>query len=236
MAYDKSRQFISAFIDIENALGKIVKNKKYIPFYQLVDQAAQKDPYVRDIAIELKEYGDLRNAIVHERINNQPIAEPHEEVVLRLQKIRDLMMRPPKVEDKFIREVVTCKSDDLLSDAIAKMLENSFSKLPVYKEKVVGLLTAEAVTYWLADHIMKSDSLKHERVKAVLEYNDKRTNYSFVSPKCSLFKILRIFDQSSYQGQRMQAILITSDGTKSGELLGIITIFDLPLIYNIIEG
>lgn len=238
MDYENSRRFMSAFIDIEKVLEKTVRSTQYIPFYQLVDSAAQIDPFVRDVAIELKEYADLRNAIVHERIDGRPIAEPHYDVVKRLEKIRDLLESPPIVADHFLREVITCKLTDLLSDAVSKMLENAFSKLPVYEgPKFVGLLTAEAITYWLADGFIDGEGLlKQEKVASVLKYIDQPDNNYFVAPSCSLFEILRIFDAYRHKGKRLQAILITSDGTKTGTLLGIMTNFDLPLIYHIIEG
>ena len=82
-------QLSHAFIDIDTS-WKIAQTKRHIP-YQLVDKAALIP--LCDIAIELKEYGDLRNAIVHERIDDQPIAEPHEKWCA-MEAIRDLLPRP----------------------------------------------------------------------------------------------------------------------------------------------
>lgn len=234
--YHNSRRFLNAFIVIEQALEKIVQNKSYKPFYQLVDAGARIDPFVQDISIELKEYGDLRNAIVHERINDEPIAEPHYEVVLRLEKIGDLLQSPPKVEEHFIRKVVTCSCDEPLSEAAKKMLEFTFSKLPVYRDqKFVGILTAEAITYWMADRLQTNQSLTHQKVDSVLKYIDNPDNYHFVSRATSLFEVLRIFDDYDHQGKRLQAILISEDGSEDTTLAGIITVFDFPTIYSIID-
>jgi len=234
--YEYSRRFLNAFIGIEQALEKIVKNKRRVPFYQLVDLAAKTDPFVREIAIELKEYGDLRNAIVHERIDDKPIAEPHQDVVERLERIRVLMHSPPTVEESFLGPVITCNLEDSISAAITKMHANSFSKLPVYKShRFMGILTAEAVTYWLADHLTAELNLAEVTVEAVLRYLHNPDNYRFVPPTCSLVKVLKIFEDFSHRGKRIQAVLISEDGTETGTLLGIITVFDLPRIYQILE-
>lgn len=234
--YENSQRYLNAFIDIEQALGKIVKNERHIPFYRLVDAAARIDPFVRDIAVELKEYGDLRNAIVHERINDEPIAEPHADVVRRLEWIRDLLRTPPTVGEIFLGPVVTCRHDDTLREVVSRMHANAFSKLPVYQgPNFVGILTAEAVTYWLADHIDNGLNLGQERVESVLRYLHNPDNYQFVAPDCSLFDVLRIFEDYSHRGKRIQAILISDDGTEIGQLLGIITVFDLPKIYHTID-
>ncbi|HHX02100.1 MAG TPA: CBS domain-containing protein [Firmicutes bacterium] len=235
-SYENSRRFLNAFIGIEQALEKVVKIKRHVPFYQLVDLAAKIDPFVREIALELKEYGDLRNAIVHERIDDQPIAEPHRDVVERLEQIRDLMHTPPTVAESFLGPVVTCNLDDSLSTAITKMNVNSFSKLPVYKgRQFVGLLTAEAVTYWLADHMAAGLDLTQVKVEAVLRYLHNTDNYRFVPPTCSLVTVLKIFEDFSHRGKRMQAVLISEGGSEAGTLLGIITVFDLPRIYQILD-
>ncbi len=241
MSYENSSRFISAFIDIEKALNKIVKRSQYIPFYQLVDSAAQIEPYVKDIAVELKEYADLRNAIVHERIDGSPIAEPHSNVVLRLEKIRGLLLSPPVVKDYFIRDVVICQVTDLLSQVAMVMFQHSFSKLPVYDEdEFVGLLTAEAITYWLANiYLVKEDSIHRECVKDALKFIDQPDNHYFVRPSCTLFEVLGIFDEYRHQGKRLQALLITEESVEStgkGKLSGIITNFDLPLIYHVLEA
>jgi len=235
-SYEYSRRFLNAFAGIEQALGKIVKVKRHVPFYQLVDMASKADPFVREIGLELKEYGDLRNAIVHERIGDQPIAEPHPHVVERLEQIRNLLHSPPTVEDAFLGPVVTCSLDDTLSSAIAKMHTNSFSKLPVYNgSQFAGILTAEAVTYWLGEHMGDDLNLAQVQVEAVLRYLPNPDNYRFVSPSCSLITVLKIFEDFSHRGKRLHAVLISSNGSESGTLLGIITVFDLPRIYQILE-
>ncbi len=233
-----STRFLDAFAHIEQALESRIGSDRHKPFYQLVDEASRKDSFVHDIAVELKEYGDLRNAIVHERIDDQPIAEPHPETVRRIEKIRDLLQEPPKVEDEFLRPVVTCKSTDLVGRAAQLMYEHSFSKIPVYDgSEFVGLLTAEAVTHWLGAQLAKGDSDLHaETVASVLGYVDASVSYHFVARKTTVFEVMGLFDEASHRGQRLQAVLITHDGRRTAKPLGIITVFDLPKIYNLINN
>lgn len=234
----ESARFLNAFIEIEQALKTILGTNKHQPFYQLVNAAARKDPFVRDISVELKEYGDLRNAIVHERIDDQPIAEPHHKVVRRLEKIRDLLTKPPKVADQFLGPVITCCPGDSIGTVAQEMYKHGFSKIPVYDgEKFLGLLTAEAITHWLGNQfMMKGKALAEETVQAVLNYVGNQHDYYFVGPDCPLFKIISVFEDFSHQGQRLQAILITEDGTSASKPLGIITVFELPEIYGILES
>lgn len=238
MEHENSRRFLAAFVDIEQALERIVKPGRYKPYYQLVEDAATMDSYVRDIATELKEYGDLRNAIVHERIDDEPIAEPHLKTVLRLEKIRSLLLSPPTVEE-FIRNVIIGYADTPLQEVLKQMYKHNLSKIPIYQNgnQFLGLLTAEAIIFWLADHISdETKNLGREPVKNVLDYLDKPDNYYFVAKTFTMFEILQLFDSYGYEGKRLQAVLISSNGQDNGRLQGIITAFDLPRIYHVIES
>ena len=239
MNRENSTRFLDAFAHIEQALEDILGTTRHKPFYQLVDEAARKDPFVQDIAVELKEYGDLRNAIVHERIDDEPIAEPHAKTVARIERIRDLLLEPPKVDQEFLGPVITCQTTDLVSTAAELMYQHSFSKIPVYDEenRFVGLLTAEAITHWLGAQLQKrSNDLYRERVESVLKYVDERTtSFRFISRHTPVFEVMRLFDETTHRGQRLQAVIITHDGREDAQPLGIITVFDLPKIFNLIN-
>jgi predicted transcriptional regulator len=231
-----AQRYLDVFIEIEKALEVMVNSKSHRPFYQLVDLAAKENPFVKDIAVELKEYADLRNALVHERIDNEIIAEPHLKVVQRLEAINSLLRRPPKVEDAFLGLVVTCQSTDLLGTVIHKMYQHSFSKIPVYDGgRFMGLLTAEGITHWLAVQMANGSVPVNERVKEVIRYVKQNKNYAFVARGCSVFEVLEMFERYSHKGLRLQAVLITEDGREDRKPLGIITAFDLPKIYTLIE-
>lgn len=233
-----STRFLDAFANIEQILEDKSGTVRHKPFYQLVDEVSRIDPFVHDIAVELKEYGDLRNAIVHERINDEPIAEPHPEIVARIEKIRDLLQQPPKVEDEFLRPVITCKPTDRIDYAAGLMYKHAFSKIPIYDgTRFVGLLTAEAVTHWLGANLAAGNNCLHnETVSTVLEYVRENVSFHFVSRKCTVFEVMRLFEEASHRGHRLQAVLITHDGRESSKPLGIITAFDLPKIYDLLNN
>jgi hypothetical protein len=97
MAQNADR-FLTAFVSIEKYLRRRTESDRLISFYALIEKTVQKDASVRAYEIDLKEYADLRNAIVHERSGGQPIAEPHDDVVRRIELLTDIITRPPGVE------------------------------------------------------------------------------------------------------------------------------------------
>lgn len=116
--------------------------------------------FIKTYEDDLKEFADLRNAIVHERCGGEPIAEPHYKTVIQLEKIRDYITAPPTVEPIFFNDVITCKPDDRIGETAKTMLKNSFSQIPIYDaEEFKGLLTTETISRWLADRLEADDGI-----------------------------------------------------------------------------
>jgi CBS domain-containing protein len=148
-----SRRFLDAFAAIE----KHLQNRSHEPamrratFYELVDAIAKVDAAVRRYQIDLKEYADLRNAIVHERIGGEPIAEPHMQTVVALEAILRLITAPPKLASVFSKAVIVCSPEEPVSSAARKMRRGNFSQLPVVENRIAAMLTGETIARWLAD-------------------------------------------------------------------------------------
>ena len=96
----QASRFLDAYNEIDKWLRKILKADKRMSFYNLVEDASnpKKVPpqhagvvgYYKD---DLKGYGDLRNAIVHEHRNDEVIATPHLKAVEELETIRKRLLR-----------------------------------------------------------------------------------------------------------------------------------------------
>ena len=88
-------RFESAYNKIDALLRKKIDGTKATSFSQIVNQAAEKDPTVRAVKDDLMEYGDLRNAIVHDR-GKAPVllADPRDDVVVSIEKILNRLLHP----------------------------------------------------------------------------------------------------------------------------------------------
>ena len=96
MTHDNSDRFLVAFSRIEQSLRKMTKSSKQDSFGTLLDRATSTT--IRRFSNDLREFAELRNAIVHERGGGYEIAEPHPETVHRLEEIEQLISQPPVVE------------------------------------------------------------------------------------------------------------------------------------------
>lgn len=227
-----SDAFLTIFSDIEKWLRASVGAEKTTSFYQLVERTAESNRIVRRYKDDLKEYADLRNAIVHERSDGHVIAEPNERAVSNFERIKQALLQPPKVIPRFQMTVKTRTADESIGPALADMHEGSFSQLPILKNgRVVALLTSETVVRWLASEL-ENDlvSLQETPIQEVLGHVEDEDHYCFLPRSASLHEVIARFEEFTARGKDLDAILITDAGQPDQGLLGILTVYDLPAI------
>ncbi len=203
---------------------------------RLGEWSTNRNHAVRQYEDDLKEFGDLRNAIVHERSGHRVIAEPNDEAVRTMERIADLLVDPPRVGELFRRRVFHVESDEPIGRAVKVMLDESYSQIPVYDgDEFVGLLTTNTVGRWLGSCVEDEIfGLEETRIADVLQYTEDEDNYVFLGRRETLFEALQAFASYEERGKRLEAILITEHGKPSQSLLGIITIWDVPKIHQTI--
>lgn len=229
-----SDTFLKSFSAIEKHLRSRTGTDRSLPFYQLVEKASTSMPEVKRHWDDLKEYADLRNAIVHERSDSHVIAEPNERAVQDIRRIESLILKPPTVIPLFQNQVHSLENSSSIGQAVSLMHKHSFSQIPITKSgSFLALLTANTITRWLgaqvADFVFSVDETT---IAEVLKYTEDPMNHTFLSRGSTLFQVLECFDDFERRGKRLEAILITEKGKKSEALLCILTVYDFPKVLS----
>ena len=79
-----AEQFLEHYAAIERYMRRVYGSPgQYDTFLQLITKAEKQHSIIKYYASDLREYGELRNAIIHNRApdSNAIIAEPHSFVV-----------------------------------------------------------------------------------------------------------------------------------------------------------
>jgi hypothetical protein len=226
-------RYLDAFAAIEKQLRRLVEDDRRLTFYQLVDVAGRNVSVIRHYAVDLKEYADLRNALVHERGDGRPIAEPYVDTVAAIEAIRDVIARPPSLLAIVRpRHVEAAEVGEPIGVAVRRMAAHSFSQLPVKVEgAVAGLLTAEAIARWLAARLEYGIGLvEEEPVGEVMKEAEFTDTYRLVPRTMDVFEAIDLFTAASEQGRRLDALLITERGSPTERPLSIATPYDMPLL------
>lgn len=226
-----AERFLTAYNRIDKALKTKHRIDFYISFTRMIDRLRHKDALVQKYEIDLKQYAELRNAIVHERTEPEYwIAEPHDEVVERIEHIANQLINPELVYPKFKRSVTTFQTTDILRSVLKAIKAHQYTQFPVYEgDQFAGLLTGSGIVRWLAEKVGDDLSvIETKPLGQLLEYEKRKENCVFMNRNMSVFAAKEYFVSRMEQEMlRLEAILITENGKKNEKLLGIITPIDL---------
>lgn len=236
MDKSQSTRFLNAFCRIEDELRRRAGGTSRDSFAFLVDYLSKTLPAIAHYRDDLKEYGELRNAIVHKRLGDQAIAEPHPEVVLQIEFIADALLSPPQLESRFLKTVTACSIDDPVKDVIASMSRGSFNQVPAYQNGcLIGLLSADVITHWLGDCFQHGVDLNDNiTVGDVLKFC-RHHDFAVMSRNATVFDALHSLESGYRKGRRIKAIVITESGDVDGRPIGIVTTLDLPELYSLVN-
>ena len=191
-----STRFLNAFVSIEEHLRKqTANNDGHKSFSQMLRMVGKKEKSVRSLEYDLKEFAQLRNAIIHERAGDEVIAEPNDLVVRAIEHAAEMITKPPTVFPLFQRNVITISPDTPLRKALKIMYSSGISKLPIStKERCIGVLTSNTITRWLGDCVEKDAiDLDHTPAEKALTFGRKKDRYAFASRNTDLFTAVDLF-------------------------------------------
>jgi CBS domain-containing protein len=229
---ENSEKFLCAFVSIEKHLKKLCNFDTWKNFSHAVDEASVKHPEVRRFKDDLKEFAELRNAIVHDQggMGMYVIAEPNSKAVTDIEHILDVITNPPKVIPTFQVDVLTFDINTPIAEAIESMAKKDISQVPITaKDNFKALLTNDTITRWLGLNV-KEDifCLSECAIGKVLEYAESADNFKFISKTSTLFETMETFHVFENQGKKLDAALITETGKESEKIIGIVTVADFP--------
>ncbi|WP_245622917.1 CBS domain-containing protein [Lysinibacillus contaminans] len=230
LATQNSDRFLTAFNRIDHRLRDIIGAKDFLPFYRLVDQAKKKDVLVRKYEDDLRSYADLRNAIVHHRTSMEyVIAEPHVDVVEKIELMDSTLAKPTLVGQMFRKKVYVFQEKDSLKYVLKVIRSRRYTQFPVYSNnQFKGLVTTVGITNWLATTMAGNQLPKHiPTMHDILLHEKNKVNYKFISRYITIYEAEEIFKQGVERGRRFEALLITEHGKPQEKLIGMITPIDI---------
>lgn len=212
-----ARRFLNAHADIEAELarqqGEVLTGAKRPRFWDLVDSSDELIPKHKEA---LKLFGNLRNAISHSRYRNgAPVAEPRVDTVEEIERIRDLVLKPPRLKDALRahgRPHIFSPDDDV-KDFLRLVTDHDFSQAPVEIERGrYELITTNAVARWFAHNLDEQGGLLDSaRMAHVLNYAEVGDRLQKVGPDITTAKAINIFSGQALSDKEPPAALLVMD-------------------------
>lgn len=233
--YTKSERFEIAFNQIHLRLQRIDQSGEN-RFIALLHTGRERHKVIEKYFNELKQYAKLRNSLVHYKTElGTYIAEPHEEVVERIEDIASIFNKPNYALSIATQPVISFDVNESISQVIAVYTTHRYSQYPVYAEgKCIGLIKMGDVLCWLMDHFDQNERYLREITIASLLTKVKMDELLFVNKSIDVFTIEDLFSERHRKGEELEVVLITENGKKDETPLGIISSWNLIEIdYNI---
>ena len=225
-----SEIFIELFSEIEQKLKTICNDEFHSTFSDLLRKARGINAVVNQYASDLKEFSQLRNAIVHTRRENFVIAEPHNDVIKEIRHIHSLLHNPPRVSSVMIKNPYYTSSDGSIFDLLTTFSEKNIMRCPVIdKGSVTCLITAKTISRWLTSKKQNKVDINGTKISELVPFTEK-TDYCIIGENIDIISLVGMFKNSIKRGTYIQAVLVTKNGQPNSPLVGIITPSDLPLI------
>lgn len=235
---DNATRFLKAYNNLDYALRTQYNFKRSMAFSDVIRRSVVLNSVVRKYEDLLIDYGRLRNAIIHSGNETEVIAEPHLNVVEKLEKIAKLICTPPRVLETVCKKDVLCiPSTETLKKTIMLISSSGYSNLPVYENnELIGVANGQKlinnIGKVLANDYDVGDYLEQTTIKEVISFNVGELYYAIQSEELTLEKALDMF----YRNRKLLVILITKHGERNEKPLGIVSVADVMDINNILEN
>ena len=233
-----SMRFLSAFNSIEYTIKTRYNMNRSMGFSEAVRKAVAFNFTIRKYEDDLISYGRLRNAIVHDN-GEYVIAEPHIEVVEKIEKIERLLTTPPKaLEVVARRDVLSVHSSKSMREVITLIASSNYSNLPVFNDEneIIGIANGQKMLdsfgkflFFVGNETAFLDSVKIEDMLSKLENSNY---YAFANKEVTVEQALALFHQNS----KLLAVLVTENGGAKEKPLGIMTGSDVLKMNKILEN
>lgn len=228
----------NAFLSLYNKTDHHLKEKynidRNMSFSRMLDEVAVKSAYIRKYRGTLKQFGQLRNAIVHEYGDGQVIAEPTSNALDEFQKIYNKISNPKRVLDVVGAHVLRVSKDETIGEALEKMSKNNYSQLPVIGDDgFVGMFSStHLINVLSSNNDEKIDSVLDTRLDEVLTYSDRYRQVRFLSKQSNVHDAIEIYEDTALKDHQIDAIIITEAGQPHQMPIGIITDSDIPALLS----
>lgn len=237
MKKTNAERFIAAFNKIDYGLRTIYDFKRSMSFSDVVRRSVVLNSIVRKYEEDLIDYGRLRNAIIHQGDKKYIIAEPHIEVVEKIERLAELINEPPKAIDRVGNKDVICINHDMkIKQAIELIYRTGYSNLPTYQEdKLIGIINGKELINVIGEQITLGTNIEeyisNTSVGEILESMGDKYYFILADERITIDEAMNFFENN----RKLLIILITKDGKETGKPLRIISSADIIDMKKILD-
>jgi hypothetical protein len=225
----RADEFERLYNELDAYLRTLVDADLRKSFGDVLVEASQRSNAVRHMRDEIRDYADLRNAIVHRRGKNgiRVIAEPVQEAVAALENIVESVTRPKPITS-IGGSVNPFDAGRPLAEALIYMKEQAFSQLVIEQHGSFMLLTTAGIANWLEHQVsIGLADIANSTIADVLSV-EPTGSYAFLPRTATVYDAREKFvELPAATTERLFAILVTHSGRRTESVIRIVTPWDI---------
>ena len=174
----------------------------------------------------------IRNVLSHNpNGSTKPLIELTDEFKTRFEDLCRKLMN--NISDIYIpyKDIYKRELSDKVLSTIKVMKERKFSYIPVMSGKKIWGVFGESTVFNMIGagdtSLTQNDIQLFKIAQYITEYSEDGS-FEFMKISSSVDDVRRMFSDSLADGRRLDVIYFTTTGDKNGELVGLITVWDLP--------
>ena len=232
-----AERFLTAYNVIDYSLRTIYDFKRSMSFSDVVRRSVVLNSVVRKYEEDLIDYGRLRNAIVHQGNKDYIIAEPHDEIVAKIEKLAEIISEPPIAIDRIgNKEVITISADTKIAEAMELIYRTGYSNLPTYDgERLVGILNGRKLITILGKRISEKVNMQEfvtdTPISEIIDEMGEDHYFILADEHLTIDEAMNFFENN----RKLLVILITKNAKDTGKPLRIISTADIVDMKKILD-
>lgn len=193
----------------------------------------EKHPNGR-VRTEVQYFRNVRNVLTHNpNGKDKPLVVLTDEFKTRFEALCNKLMSSASQIAVPFKDIYKREMSDNLLKTIAHMKEKDYSHVPVMNgKKVWGVFSETSLFHIVGDVKMNliDENTQFLNIGKYIGENENGEFYDFVGPNAAIDDIRSLFSHAVDNNRRLELLCITTTGDKNGDLVGIVTIWDMARV------
>lgn len=182
---------------------------------------------------DVKYFRYVRNLLTHNPNGCKPLVELTDEFKARFESFCDKLMSSASQIAVPFKDIYKREISDKVIPTITHMKEKSYSHVPIMNgKKVWGVFSETALFNIVGDGniaLINEEAQLYKIGKYVTE-DINGEFFDFIGEEASIDDIRRKFSEAVENNRRLEVLCITTTGDKNGDLVGLVTIWDMASV------
>ena len=177
---------------------------------------------------------EIRNFLSHHsEFEGEPLVEPSESIIRFLEEVTEYLKKPPLALSYATQfaDILKAGPKNKAVTVMKKMQKLGFSHVPVLQDgALIGVFSISTFfSYALKNNLaaFKDEMLIEDFDELLIPDRHENERFLFMPETTTLFEVKNEFEKRSQRSRRLAVIFITSNGSISGRILGMLTPWDV---------